>query len=321
MPESLPVADKLLYAEAAEWLLRFQSGERSESLQAEFERWRARSPGHAAAWQRAEAVLGCFGRVPAGVTRQTLGGLPHPGRRRALRVLGLCALGTSGALALRASLPWQAWQADLRTATGERQHHRLADGSLLVLDTASAVDVLFTAQERRLRLHRGKLMLTTAPDLQAPSRPFVVETEQALFRPVGTRFSVWQQPGSSHLAVFEGAVEVTTGSGARHLVRAGEQASFGAMASGRVGALAPGDDLWTDGMLIARDMRLADWVAELSRYHAGVLRCDPAVAELRVSGAFPLDDTEASLDMLVRTRPLQLQRLTRYWTRLLPARS
>lgn len=61
-------------------------------------------------------------------------------------------------------------------------------------------------------------------------------------------------------------------------------------------------------------MRLDALVAELSRYRGGVLRCDPAVGALRVSGAFPLRDTDASLALLAKTLPVRIGGITRYWT-------
>jgi transmembrane sensor len=60
-------------------------------------------------------------------------------------------------------------------------------------------------------------------------------------------------------------------------------------------------------------MPLGEWVAELGRYRRGVLRCDPAVAGLRVSGAFPLDDTDRALQLLADTFPVRHVWRTRYW--------
>lgn len=303
-----------LLKEAADWLVRLQSEEKSPALAAEFERWRGRSPEHAAAWRSAESVLQSFRQLPGGIGRQALSRIRGNGRRRFLRGLGALGLAAPGAWLLWRHRPWDAWQADYRTAVGERQTVHLADGSRLTLNTASAVDVLFGDRERRLRLVAGEVLIATAGD----PRPFVVQTGEGELRPIGTRFSVRQLPDATRLAVYAGAVEIAAGNGARQVLHAGEQAVFDAR---RIGAAQPADDsdtLWREGMLVARDMRLADWVEEIARYRPGVLRCHPAVAELRVSGAFPLDDTDASLDALVRTRPLALRSTTRYWVSLEP---
>ena len=67
------------------------------------------------------------------------------------------------------------------------------------------------------------------------------------------------------------------------------------------------------GTLLAKDMPLGEVIAELARYRPGVLRCDPAVAGMPVSGALSLTDTDAALDLLARSLPLRIERRTRYW--------
>ena len=71
-------------------------------------------------------------------------------------------------------------------------------------------------------------------------------------------------------------------------------------------------------MMVARNMRLADLLAELGRYRPGVLRCHDDVAGLSVSGAFPLQDTDASLRLLQDTLPIRVSSLTRYWVAIEP---
>jgi transmembrane sensor len=43
------------------------------------------------------------------------------------------------------------------------------------------------------------------------------------------------------------------------------------------------------------------------------------VARLRVSGAYPVPDTDRALDALRRAFPLKLAYRTRYWVTVLPA--
>lgn len=48
-------------------------------------------------------------------------------------------------------------------------------------------------------------------------------------------------------------------------------------------------------MLMADRMPLAEVLAELARYRRGLLRCDPQLARLAVSGAYPLLDLRRTL--------------------------
>ena len=91
--------------------------------------------------------------------------------------------------------------------------------------------------------------------------------------------------------------------------------------SGALGIEALADDGlepggWREGVIEADNARLADVVAALGRYHRGWLRCDPAVAALRVTGVFRVDDIDAALQSLQRTLPLQVQRNTAWWISL-----
>ena len=76
------------------------------------------------------------------------------------------------------------------------------------------------------------------------------------------------------------------------------------------------DTAWIDGFIVAERMRLGDFIQELSRHVPGLLRCDPAVADLRLTGSYPLQDPEQIFSMLEQSLPVTVQRRTRYWTTL-----
>jgi transmembrane sensor len=214
-----------------------------------------------------------------------------------------------------------AWQADLRTGVGERRESTLEDGSTVALNTDTAIEMRFGGAERRLKLHRGELMVVTGADASAAQpRPFVVETVHGELRPRGTRFTVRVRGDGSQIAVFEGAVAVQPRRAAASavLLSAGEQARFTREAVGARLAADEADTAWTDGMLVASGMRLDDFLAELARHRPGVLRCDPDVAHLRVSGTYPLADTDRVLALLVTTLPVTLETHTRWWVRVKP---
>ena len=70
--------------------------------------------------------------------------------------------------------------------------------------------------------------------------------------------------------------------------------------------------------MVASQMRLDDFLAELSRYRRGRLGCDPAIAGLRVSGVYPLDNTDRVLAALTSALPVEVHTFTRYWVTLRP---
>lgn len=311
------------------WQVTLWSGEVTPEEQAAFVRWRAADPAHEQAWARVAQVGRQLHAVPGAVAGPVLrdaAARPARGRRGVLRGLAWLAGAGLGAQAVRQAPAWQAAVADLRTARGERRDVRLPDGSRLTLNTASAVDLQFDDRERRLRLHAGEILVETAAAsataIGRPDRPFVVDTRAGRLRALGTRFVVRQPDdaatGSEMLVqVFDGAVEIAPVQGAApSIVRAGQQARFTRDLARPSTAVDPTAAAWTRGLLVAERWRLADLLAELGRYRAGIVRCDPAVAELAVSGVFSLQDTDAALAALGRTLPVRVQRATRYWVQV-----
>ena len=316
-PEPTPLSPQLL-GEAADWIMLLRFGTASERERLDFERWRTRSPAHIDAWRRVESMLGTFDQVPSDVGRHALQSLRSMNRRRALRLLAsmLVALPVGWLLSRRSS--WDAWTADVATAVGERRSLTLPDGSLLVLNTASAIDIEFTDTQRLIVLRAGEILLTTHKDPAPVPRPLRVQVPQGTMRALGTRFSVRRDGERSQVAVFEQAVEVSPRQGVAEVLRGGQAASFDATGVQASEAVDDTAALWEHGMLVAKDMRLDHVVAELARYRRGVLRCDPAVAGLRVSGALSVADTDAGLLALERTLPVRVSRTTPYWVSVQP---
>lgn len=310
--------DPAILREAADWLMRLHEGHAGPAEWDAVERWRATSPVHGLAWQRAEALMGELRQLPAGPLLATLD-KPVSRRRHLLRLAWVPMTLPAG---------WLAWQLvreggeRWHSATGEQRPLTLADGTRVLLNTATGIAVSFDAQARTIRLLGGEILVTSAPDLSPLARPLRVVTADGAVSPIGTRFSVRRADGdaASRVAVFEGTVDVDAG-GDRRRVAAGQRLDFGA---GGFGTMVPGaravDEAWTNGMIVARRMRLADLVAELDRYRPGLLRCHPEVAELRVSGTFPALDPERSLQLLVDTFPVRVRYRTAYWATVEPDR-
>ncbi|WP_431207409.1 FecR domain-containing protein [Burkholderia cepacia] len=312
---------------AVEWWVDRQAGRTGEAFDAALARWRAEDPAHDAAWRHIETMQRRLGGLTAGLDPQAAHAAllsPRAGRRRAA-VKALAVLLFAGGAAWMAEPARRAaiWPADLRTAVGERRTVTLADRTVVVLDTDTALDVRFDAAARGLRLLRGTIMVTSGHDDRVPARPLVVATAQGELRPLGTRFAVRQRDGATRVEVFAGAVRVQPDDAAAgtRVIAAGEGADFTRDAIGVQAPLDAYASAWTGGMLVASRMRLADLVAELDRYRRGNLRCDAAVADLRVSGTYPLDDPARVLDTLKATLPIDVHYLTRYWATVVPARS
>lgn len=306
--------------QAIVWLVTLQSGSTSPADKFACAAWREADPRHEQAWQRLNTLgqdlrSGSDHLAPS-MLRSVLRSSAHSNRRMILKSLfGVALLGGTAAL-VRKQPTWQSAMAGHQTATGEQRKIVLDDGTRITLNTATAIDVYFNDHLRQVVLHRGEIMVETARD--DAGRPFELATDSGHIRPIGTRFTVRYDEHSSTtaVAVLEGAVHIDPAQGNSVRVNAGEQSSFTRLAALTPFALDDSSAAWTDGVLVVERMRLADFVAELDRYRPGVLRCDPAVANLLVSGSYPLRDPDAVLALLAETLPLQVRSMTRYWTTL-----
>lgn len=315
--------DEETAGQAADWLTLFMSGEASDDDLRRWQDWRAADPDHERAWRHVEAVTGKLKILDPKAAYRALAPddeappLPAAPGRRTLLGLALCAglAGTTGLVASTAP-GWRRLAADYRTGTGRRRDTVLDDGTRLTLNTNSAVDIRFDARRRTVRLVAGELAIVTGHGSAAGAerRRFVVETAEGSIRALGTHFSVRQFDGRTTVAVFESAVEITPAAAAApsRILAAGQQATFtrdglGPPARADRWALA-----WTQGRIVAEDMRLADFLDELGRYRDGFLHCAAAVAGLRVSGVFPSDDTDRVLATLATLLPVRIRRATPY---------
>jgi len=204
---------------------------------------------------------------------------------------------------------WQNWNSDLYTEIGKPLSQKLADGSVLELDTDSAVRVRLSPERRDIELIRGRLAIAVAKD---PNRPLHVRSGDVDAMAVGTRFVVDRGDLGTEVGVHEGIVRVTAADGKPVDLGAGQQAFVGNDSGAtRVGALASNDG-WTRGMLSVEQMPLAKVLAELDRYlPERIILADETHAAMPITATLPLDDPDAALRALAQTSQLSLRHIPR----------
>ena len=310
--------DPAIVEQAIQWLVRLRFNQADEQTQRTFEHWLQERPEHVLAWQRVETLGDELTGVPAQLARQTLDGTHHGLRRReSLKLLGILATVGTAAWLGRDYTPVPAMLAQQRSSTGEQRRFQLDDGSLIQLNSDSAVDSDFDAQRRLLILRRGEIIVNVGADQHSPqARPFWVQSRDGIMRAQSSRFLARELDVGTLVAAQEGSVTVFPGSSqtpASRSVQAGHQLLFTSSSAQMVRD--NGLDLWSwgDGVISARNMRLSDFIVELSRYRPGVLRCAEEVADLRVSGTFQLADNDQVLALIAQSLHLQIDYRTRYW--------
>ncbi len=301
-----PVGDTAL-----DWFTRRQEGSPDIPSERAFEAWLHADPAHAAAYAQVEALW----REPAFVVAIT-----HQAPRRRTRRVSVSLLRTAAALALLAVLGAGALRvvglplrlpADHATSIGTERVDRLDDGTRLVLDTASAVDVSYSGTQRTVQLREGRVFFSVAPD----ARPFQVLAGDVAIRDIGTEFSVDRFDGEVRVVVRQGEVALASGDPGtleQHL-RAGEEGGY---RNGRV--ILPAQKIdpqiafaWLDHRLFFQQRPLAEVVDELRRYHRGwIVIANPTLQGIKVSGGYNLDDPVAAIRDLARLSGASLMRVS-----------
>lgn len=302
--------------EAIGWQLCLGSGEASAQDRHAFNHWLAAHPEHGQVWRQLgelDQQLGVAGPAPA---RRTLLRRPARPRRLGGALLGLLLSSCLLLALLGSQRPLDDYLADELTGRGEQRSLLLPDRSQLRLNSRSAVDIDFAGGERRLFLRSGEILVETA---HGDPRPFVVDTAQGRLRALGTRFLVRREGDATRLIVLQSAVAAhPLGSSNERVINAGQQVL---MQRQRLGASQPapvGAEAWSHGMLVVENQRLAELLEQLGEYRHGYLGVAPEIADLRISGSFPLHDSELALAALPPSLPVRIERHTDWWLRVVP---
>jgi len=327
------IADEIA-AEADEWLLKLHDAEAAPAGQRKaFAEWLTRSPAHIEAFLTATRTWHALAVDGAGhwssdaliaaarAADESDNVIPLrdsdrpaaqavPARRRRTWSLRLAAVAAAVAVCaigvgwLRGDWPPQN---DLKTAVGEQRSVTLADGSVVFLNTDSELRVRWTARERHIDLLRGEARFTVTKN---PARPFIVATQEATVRAVGTVFNVRTAPATTQVAVLEGRVEVNADVNGAEPQSSPPRSTLILAATQRAAVTRKGIEVdvgppfervtaWTERRLVFRDDTLSAVVAEFNRYRLRALVVDdPGLAAVRISGVFALDDPDSLLTYL-----------------------
>lgn len=351
--------------EASGWFIEFNEGELDHDERVEFDHWIRRSPEHVrafleigAAWEDSagldknkksniEALIaealsesnvvpissgpsgGLFEseQFPAenpekNDPRNALGGIPdiHAVRRRFAIAASVIA----------AAVGLTAWIAQARntysTDIGEQRFITLADGSTVELNSRSKLRIDFSESERTVTLLQGQALFHVSKDAR---RPFIVTSDTARVRAVGTQFDVYRQTSGTTVTVLEGRVsvgsveesEAKSGGGPNDslrsnsapktppnaaesvlLLNAGEQVVVTAKAA--IPAKPKAIDLatataWTQHKLIFDETPLTEAAEEFNRYNTKrVVIDDPSLASFHVRGTFSATNPERLAEFL-----------------------
>ncbi|MGS1076947.1 FecR family protein [Pseudoxanthomonas beigongshangi] len=291
------------------WLARLLSPECNASDHAAFEGWLAMSSQNALDYAEVERIHQLAGALRADPTLH--GAEPRPTARmqttrrkrtwlRPLAWAAILMLAVSGGFWMLADVR-DAKPTRYATEIGKQRHVELPDGSALVLDTNTLVQVAYEHSRRHVVLLRGRMQASVAHD---GNRPFVVTSGVGSVRALGTVFQVERQDGNTVVALLEGRVIVdTNGNQPSHAIELHPLQQLAYDADGALGSPRSVDrsvaESWTRGRLVFKEERLADLIAVFNRYsHEQLILSGSELGEIRVSGVFNAGDQSGLLATL-----------------------
>jgi transmembrane sensor len=336
--------------QAGEWFMENRSGLLDHMESARFMAWLQASPMHVEEYLRIAALVPDLETAakanqtpretllvrargePEGIVSFDRAGLRQPpvtARRRRTPAWSLAAAATLAVVAV--TTVWSMRNGErfglprtYSTVRGEQLMQRLPDGSVLHLNTDSAVTVRYSRTERLVSLDHGQALFEVA---HQDERHFRVQTDRAGVVAVGTEFDVYRKLGTTTVTLVEGSVEVYSGgappprAGGAASVRLdpGDQLDVGA----RIGTLRHVDVraavAWLQRQIAFQDEPLGEVAAEFNRYGAITVEVnDASLRALPISGvvdAFDTDSFAAYLATLqgvvVQKTPTHIRVLTR----------
>lgn len=317
-----------IIAQAAAWHVQLSAPDCSTAEQLAFAHWHEADARHAQAYARMQALWAGFEAAEHPTALSALKETLKPRKLKLNKKLTAKLnkkLGASALLLLLALSGWQLrhseiagyWLADYRTAVGQQNLVKLADGSQLTLNTNTAVNITFSADQRHIALLRGEIHLQVAKDKQ---RPLIVETAHGTARALGTEFVVRKHAEATEVTVQESSVRACAmpetcvtlhANESTHIPQGGLQLQTAQPVLQKQVVDAQAAAAWTQAKLLVDDQPLVAVLQELSRYRQGYLYFDPqALAQIRVSGVYALNDTQRTLQALVATAPIRMVQYT-----------
>lgn len=302
-----------LEEEAVRWLVRLTSGETNAAERAQFECWSTQSSAHQDAvraarqlWAALDGVLAeprAVQSEPPPIANPAIT-KPAPRRRTALRYLAV-----AGSLLVGLGVAYQSmhqWRYDHVTAVGWQEQIKLADNSSVTLSTDTAIDVQYSAIERRVVLARGEAFFDVTHNAELP---FIVKAGAGEVRVLGTAFSVRRDGDQLLVTVERGRVEVRAGADFV-VLSPDQQVRFNGQVLREVQQVDSHSQLaWRRGRLIIEDQPLSQVIGELDRYHPGMfVVTNDAVGSRRVNAVIDLAHIDDWLAALEDSQPIGLQR-------------
>lgn len=289
---------------AADWLQKKTFWNWSDDDQKALDAWLAQSEAHQIAFWRQSAMWNRTERLGALRPMQRAERSAAAERKSAWPLL----LRSAAAVGIVAVLGTFAAQYALKpketaysTTIGGGETITLADGTLIQLNTDTALRTRFDEHHREVILDRGEAFFQVTHDAQ---RPFVVLAEGHRVTDLGTKFSVKNGKDRVEVALIEGRAQFDSTGGGKTQSAVLKPGDVAIATATSMKVTRKSEEIlsrqlgWRRGVLIFDDTSLAAAAQEFNRYNRQKLVVEGSAASaLTVVGTFQANDVEAFADV------------------------
>jgi transmembrane sensor len=302
-------------ADAERWYARLKAPDCTETERMNFGLWQENSE-HAAAYAQTALLWESAGKLAGRpdlerLSQQILANTSpqsRADRRRRFAIAASVLIAVIGGAVLVSFQHREIPATVYATKPGQRTTVTLADGSQLVLNYATELDVRLNKDIRHLTLHKGEALFTVAHDA---TRPFTVDAGDGVVTALGTRFEVRNDVEQVAVTLLEGRVAVDRRNEKEHVQLApGDQVRFrqAVFDMDRRKVDPEVVSSWSTGRLHFRSTPLVETIDEVNRYSTTQIRIvDPALSSIPISGTFEVGDTASVVAALTALLSIQAE--------------
>ena len=297
--------------QAAAWIARLHDERHGPDLEAQFQEWLCESDENRRAFNRMTRVWEQAGKIQM----RARDDLPAIRQLRRSRFSPWAAtLAATLVLVVIAAVYY--WRDNaLVTGIGEQQVRLLQDGTRVVLNTDTRIEVNYDQHARRVRLVRGEAWFDVS---KRPTWPFLVSVGDQEIRALGTSFIVRHDDvhdltvilvdGRISVIPVAGNKEASSQTpriltpGQRLVVAVHQEPTVDRPELSRVTA-------WERGRVEFEETPLADATAEMNRYNTiHIIVPDAEIARLRIGGVFRAGDSDEFVKIVTAAFALRADR-------------
>lgn len=304
--------------EAIAWFTRMQ-GNSSRDDQSDFRAWLDMDSAHrqiydeiASLWSSARISGLQIAREDAAILEQRL---RTRRQRRRLNTSGSiitsCLVGFLAVSWIWLEKPnfWQDLNANYVSARGETRQILLDDGSSVLLDADTAINVRLDDDARQVELLRGTAFFEVKPS----SVPFIVKAANGRSHVLGTAFDVALNDEGVEVTLEHGSLRVEVVNSMDQVVlKPGESIGYSDKGLSALKNIELSDTLaWHEGRFVFNNMTVMDVLQKIERYRNGrIIVLGSNLSERRISGSFSLKDSNAALSSLQASVGFNMHKLS-----------